>query len=353
MSDQPVTIVVWDAVGNVMWGVPPWDERPESVRALMTEEDPDARAHAPSWADLFRGLNCELIHVTSAAELDAVIARADFLITHKTSTPAETLLRGKKLRLVQHLGFDHRGVPLAAMRALGVPFAATPLVNYFAVAEHCWALILNHLKKMSGQRENMLSGGYLARPWGTFRGLQLACDQTLGLLGFGEIGRPMARIARAFGMRVNYWDITRFPELEAAYEVGYVPWDDLFGASDIVSVHLALNDKTAGIIGARELGLMRPGALFLNTARGKLVDQTALTHALAERRIAAALDVFDPEPLPGDDPLHALHADLSHNVTLTPHNAWQSHWTHVRDSLGIWENVLRVLRGEAPLYLVE
>ena len=97
---------------------------------------------------------------------------------------------------------------------------------------------------------------------------------------------------------------------------------------------------------------MKPGALFMNTARGKLVDQAALTTALRERRITGALDVFDPEPIPVDDPLHALHEDISYNVSLTPHSAWQSPWTHVRDSLGIWNNVLRVLRGEEALHLV-
>jgi phosphoglycerate dehydrogenase-like enzyme len=241
---------------------------------------------------------------------------------------------------------------LDAVRKLTVPCAATPLINYFAVAEHCWALILNHLKKMAGQREGMRTRAYLQRQWGTFRGLQLACDQTLGLLGFGEIARPMARIAKAFNMRVLYWDVVRFEALEAEYGVEYVSWEHIFSEPDIVSVHLALNDKTHGIIGQQEIDRMKQGALFLNTARGKLVDQAALTQAIREKRIAAALDVFAEEPLPANDPLHALHEDLSYDLTLTAHTAWQSPWTHVRDSLVIWNNVLRDLRGEDALYLV-
>ena len=351
-----INIVVWDSVGNVMWGVPEWDSRSEAIRTQLIEEHPSgevgACADAPSWARLFAGYNANLIHVKSAEELAQVIAEADYLITHKVLVPEGIVRTGKRLRLVQHLGFDYRGLPMTAVRELGVPCAATPLINYFAVAEHCWALILGHLKKMAGQREGMRTGAYLQRQWGTFRGLQLACDQTLGLLGFGEIARPMARIARSFNMRVLYWDIMRFESLEAEYGVEYVSWEHIFSQPDIVSVHLALNDKTHGIIGQQEIDSMKRGAFFLNTARGKLVDQVALTQAIRERRIAAGLDVFAEEPLPVDDPLHTLHEDLRHNLTLTAHTAWQSPWTHVRDSLVIWNNVLRDLRGEQILYLI-
>ncbi len=353
---QTINIVVWDSVGNVMWGVPEWDSRPEATRAQLIEEHPNgeagARADAPSWAQLFAGLDVNLTHVKSADELERVIAEADYLITHKVMVPSEVLRKGKRIRLVQHLGFDARGIPLDAVRELSVPCAATPLINYFAVAEHCWALILNHLKKMAGQREGMRTRAYLERQWGTFRGLQLACDQTLGLLGFGEIARPMARIAKAFNMRVLYWDVVRFEVLEAEYGVEYVSWERIFSEPDIVSMHLALNDKTQGIIGKQQIDRMKHGALFLNTARGKLVDQAALTQAIREKRITAALDVFAEEPLPIDDPLHALHEDLSYDLTLTAHTAWQSPWTHVRDSLMIWNNVLRDLRGERVEWLM-
>jgi phosphoglycerate dehydrogenase-like enzyme len=162
------------------------------------------------------------------------------------------------------------------------------------------------------------------------------------------IARPMARQAQAFGMKTLYWDVRRFPELEVAYGIEYVAWDDLFRCSDVLSVQIPIMPETHKIIGAREIGLMKPTALFVNTARGRLVDQPALVEALSQRKIGgAALDVFYEEPLPPDDPLHDLHQDLSYNVTLTSHSAWQGHWTHVRDSLGIWHNVLRVLRGES------
>ncbi|MGH2615241.1 MAG: 2-hydroxyacid dehydrogenase, partial [Thermomicrobiales bacterium] len=132
-----------------------------------------------------------------------------------------------------------------------------------------------------------------------------------------------------------------------AYGMEFVAWDELFAASDIVSVQLALNPQTEGIVGTREIGLMKPTALFINTARGRLVDQVALTEAIEKGRIGAvALDVFAEEPLPVDDPLLRLYDGADERVTLTPHNAWQSPWTWVRDSQELWLNVRRSLRGE-------
>ena len=199
----------------------------------------------------------------------------------------------------------------------------------------------------------MASRGY-GDSWHGFPDTKYLGDLTLGLLGMGEIARPIARVARAFGMPVRYWDIERFPELEAEFGMEFVSWDELFATSDVLSVQLALNPQTEGIIGAREIGLMKPTALFINTARGKLVDQAALTAALAEGRIGAvALDVFAEEPLPVDDPLLSLHEGAEERVTLTPHNAWQSPWTWVRDSQELWLNVLRSLRGEPIRHLVQ
>jgi phosphoglycerate dehydrogenase-like enzyme len=349
---NPIKIVVWDAVGNVLWGVRRWDEWSDHIKAHLLSEDADAITHAPSFEQIFADYPVELCQVKHADELAEQIDDADFLVLHKVQVPGELLRRGRRLQLIQHLGLDYRGVPMEAARTIGVPVAATPLVNYQVVAEHTWALILNHLKQLPAQRVQVQQRAYV-ETWGTFPHVKPVCDLTLGLLGLGEIARPVARIARAFEMPVMYWDIVRFPELERQYGVEYAGWDEVFRRADVLSVHLALNDKTAGIIGAREIGLMKPSALFVNTARGKLVDQSALVSALQAHKLGgAALDVFAEEPLPADDPLHALHEQLAANVTLTPHTAWQSPWTWVRDSHGIWFNVLRQLRGEAIQYLV-
>lgn len=367
---EPVKIVVWDNIGNTLLGVRPWASWSPSIKEWMLAEDPAAEAHAPSFHGLFAGYEVDLQwflgeaagpgifgslaqdyepavrELTDAGQVTAAVADADFVVIHKQTLPAAAVLGAKRLKLLQHLGQDYRGLPVAAAQARGIPMAATPLVNYIAVAEHVWALILNHLKRLQILRRQIQSKSY-GEDWGAIPHLGLARDQTLGLLGFGEIARPIAKIAKAFEMPVIYWDIVRFPELEEEYGVSYVEWDEVFRRSDILSVQLALNEQTAGIIGAREIGLMQPHALFINTARGKLVDQAALTAALQAGRLGgAALDVFFEEPLPPDDPLHDLHERPEANVTLTPHIGWQSPWTWVRDSHEIWNNVLRSLRGE-------
>lgn len=351
-----VKILVWDSVGNVLWGVRLERTLGENWRHMLYPDDPAAIDKAPTFEELFADYEVELLECASLEEVEANIADADFLNLHKVKLPGDVLAKGKRLRLVQHLGLDYRGVPMDAARALGVPVAATPMVNYLSVAEHNWALILNYLRQLPQHRQYMQGRGYQTQGWGAVRTLniKLALDQTLGLLGFGEIARPMARQAQAFGMKSLYWDVQRFPHLEASYNVEYAEWEDVFLRSDIVSVQLPITPETHRLIGEREIGLMKPTALFVNTARGKLLDQPALVKALRDRKIGgAALDVFYDEPLPVDDPLHSLHEDLTYNVTLSPHAAWQGPWTHVRDSLNIWHNVLHTLRDEPINYQVE
>ena len=369
-------IVVWDNIGNVLLGVRPREEWSPRILARLADAGSDAAAQAPSFAELFRGYDVELAWLydpvksragfrelyalnagilrdaTDPATVAATIREANILILHKETVAPEVLRAADGLQLIQHLGQDARGVPLDVAREMGVPVAAVPLTNYLVVAEHSWALILNHLKQLPQQRALLASRQY-ADSWGYAPHLRYVADQTLGLVGLGEIARPLARFARAFDMRVRYWDRVRFPDLEAQYGLDYAEWDDLFRESDVVSVQLALNPQTEGIIGAREIGLMKPTALFVNTARGRLVDQAALTAALRARRIGgAALEVSAEEPLPADDPLLDLHDDLSLNVTLTPHSSSIAPWTWLRDSQAIWHNVLRALRGERVEWLV-
>lgn len=353
IENERIKIVVWDKVGNVMWGVRPWDEWSLRAQAFLLMEDPDGRAHAPDFAELFKDYNVHLRHVATMEELATEIDDADFLVVHKNNVPPEVLQRGEKLRLIQHLGWDYRGIPIPTAQAMSVPVAATPLVNYLVVAEHGWALMLALLKRLPYQQRYMDERAYLTHGWGIVAGVRKVRGLKLGLLGFGEIARPMAKMAEAFGMECVYWDIVRFPELEIQYKVRYVEWEELFSQSDVVSVQLALNEQTENIIGTHEFGLMKRDALLINTARGKLVQHHALVEALRSHRIGgAAIDAFPEEPLPADDPLHDLHLDPHYNVILTPHTAWQGHWTHIHDSLEIWHNVLRVLRNEPVQHLV-
>jgi phosphoglycerate dehydrogenase-like enzyme len=376
MSAERVKIVVWDSIGNTLLGVRPWASWDASVQETLLRENPMAEAIALplqkilsdydidlNWfnsadapygpfGQLYADYEGSLRFTRSVEEIVAAIEDADYLITHKERLPAEALERARRLRLIQHLGQDYRGVPIEAARASGIPVAATPLINYITVAEQVWAYILNWAKRLPSLRTHMANHAYVDS-WHSFPDTKYVGDLTLGILGMGEIARPIARVAQAFDMPMRYWDIERFPDLEATYGIEFVSWDELFAISDVLTVQLALNPQTEGIIGAREIGLIKPTALFINTARGKLVDQAALTRALAAGQIGAvALDVFVEEPLPVDDPLLRLHDGADERVTLTPHNAWQSPWTWVRDSQELWLNVRRSLRGEPIEHLV-
>ncbi len=374
---EKLKIVVWDNIGNTLLGMRPWDAWPPGVRERLSIEDPDARSRVVSIDDLlsdheielvwlcdpvksqrgfravFDEFGARLMDTSDPGAIERELADADFLILHKESLPAEALDNAGGLRLIQHLGLDYRGVPLEAARSRGIPVAATPLINYSAVAEHVWAMILVDLKRLADQRDYMTSRAYRDE-WGAYHpGVQIVSDLTLGLLGLGEIARPVARIARAFNMRTIYWDITRFSDLEGSLGVEYVDGDDLFTQSDVLSVQLALNEQTEGIIGAREFGLMKPTALFVNTARGKLVDEHALADALESGEIrAAAIDAFAEEPVPTDSRLHALHEAHPQRVVLTPHSAAQGPWTWIRDSQELWFNIRRALDGESAHHLV-
>lgn len=372
-----IKIVIWDNIGNTLLGMRPWNAWPASVQDRLRAEEAVTRTRVVTIADLFpdyeidlvwlfdpvkaqRGFHglfgefgARLVHTSEPDALERELADADFLIMHKETLPASALAQAHNIRLIQHLGLDHRGVPMEAARSRGIPVTATPLINYSAVAEHVWAMILTDLKRMFDQRHHMASHNYLTA-WGAYHpGVQIVSDLTLGLVGLGEIARPVANIARAFNMRTIYWDIVRFPELEERLGVEYVKWEDLFRQSDVLSVQLALNDHTEGIIGAREFALMKPTALFVNTARGKLVDEEALADALDAREIrAAAIDAFNDEPLPTQSRLHALHDVHPQRVVLTPHSAAQGPWTWIRDSQELWFNVRRMLDGKPVKHLV-
>src|SRR4051794_8047617 len=225
-----VKIVVWDNIGNTMLGMRAWDQWETSTQDRLLIEDPGARTRVISFNELFADQNIELVWlydpvksqrgfrtffdenqqylrpVTSPADLGDALSHADFAVLHKEMLPAAALDGATKLRLIQHLGHDYRGLPVDVARAKGIPAAATPLVNYSAVAEHVWATILNHLKRLPDQRAYMESGDY-QREWGAYHPcVQIVSDLTIGLVGMGEIARPIAQVAQAFNMRVIYWD---------------------------------------------------------------------------------------------------------------------------------------------------
>jgi glyoxylate reductase/D-3-phosphoglycerate dehydrogenase len=174
-------------------------------------------------------------------------------------------------------------------------------------------------------------------------------DKVLGIVGLGTIGKKVARLALAFGMVVHYYDIARLSEAEEdALGVRFRLLPEILRGSDILSLHVPLNESTRRMIGAAELAVMKPSAIIVNTSRGPVIDEKALTAVLAAGKLfGAGLDVFDEEPTPPDNPLLKLD-----NVILTAHLAgptFESNITRLRNG---FDNVQRVARGEPALWVV-
>jgi len=253
-----------------------------------------------------------------------------------------------RLKLVQLISAGYDRLDVEAARRAGVPIANNGGANSVAVAEHTLLLMLAVYRKLSWHHANVVTGKWRVGDFASHRLYELE-GKTLGIVGLGTIGKKVARRAAAFGLRIQYYDIVRLPEdAEDALGVRFALFPELLRTSDIVSLHVPLNKVTRNLIGARELGLMQPSAVLINTCRGPVVDETALHAALTGGRIAAAgLDVMVQEPPLANHPLFALE-----NVTFTPHMAgptWEN-WT--KAFRNAFDNVQRVARGERPLWVI-
>jgi len=265
-------------------------------------------------------------------------ARADALLTLLTDRIDGALLdRAPTVRVVANMASGYDNLALADLTERRIAASNTPDVLTDATADLTWALILAAARRL-GEGDRALRAG----AWRTWEpdfltGLDL-CGATLGIVGLGRIGAAVARRAHGFGMRVVAWSRTR----PTAPGVDWRPLHELLAGADVVTIHCALTAETTGLIGARELALMKPTAVLVNTARAEIVDHDALLGALASGRIAAAgLDVFDTEPLPLDDPLLGLP-----NVILLPHLGSATVGTRARMANIAVDNVLAGLRGE-------
>ncbi len=253
-----------------------------------------------------------------------------------------------KLKLVQLLSAGYDRVDVEAARKAGVPVANNGGANAIAVAEHTLMLMLAVLKRLVRFHNDVVAGKWRVGGLADERVYELA-GKTLGIVGLGNIGKKVARRAAAFDMRVQYTDIARLTEdQEDALGVRFVLLAELLRTSDVVSLHVPLDDSTRNLLSAREFALMKPTAILVNTCRGPVVDETALYHALAERRIAAAgLDVLVEEPPKPNHPLFVLP-----NVTLTPHSAgptWENWTARFRNG---FDNIQRVAAGRAPRWVI-
>ena len=242
------------------------------------------------------------------------------------------------------VGYDSIDVPAATAR--GVAVCNTPGVLTAAVADLTVALIIALARRLPEYAQFVRSGAWARREPPP----ELAHDiagKTLGVVGFGRIGREVARRMQVMGMQPIWYDVfDRLPP--GAPQIPYRPLDELLAGSDFVTIHMDLNEGSRHLIGARELGLMRPAAYLVNTARGGVVDQAALTAALQQGRLAGAgLDVLEQEPPAPADPILTLP-----NVIVFPHMGTATHETRKAMRELAVENVVAVLAGRRPPAIV-
>ena len=215
------------------------------------------------------------------------------------------------LKLISIWGAGTDNVDLEGARELGITVSNTPGANAVAVAEHTIAILLSVARQIPYLDHEVRSG-----KWPRGEMIQLH-GKVMGLIGLGAIGKQVARIARGLGMEVLAWTFNPSAKRAEESNVRFVSKEDLLKNSDCVSLHLSLSDKGRGFFKKEDFDLMKPSALFVNTARAGLIEPGALYQALKSKKIAgAALDVFDQEPLPPGDPITTLP-----NVVITPHNA--------------------------------
>jgi phosphoglycerate dehydrogenase-like enzyme len=309
-------------------------------------------SQTPAILDIARSLTpsgFELVVVNPGTpEFYQAAAEAEYFLGLARQMGGEFFRAAPKLRLVQLLSAGYDRVDIEAARKAGVPVANNGGANAIAVAEHTLMLMLAVLKRVVRFHNDVVAGKWRAGDSPETRVYELA-GKTLGIVGLGNIGKKVARRAAAFDMRVLYYDIARLTlDQEDALGVHFALYTELLQSSDVLSLHVPLDHSTRNMIGARELGLMKPTSIIVNTCRGPVVDEDALYRALSDGKISGAgLDVFVEEPPAKTHPVFSLP-----NVTLTPHSAgptWENWTSRFRNG---FDNIQRVASGQRARWVI-
>jgi phosphoglycerate dehydrogenase-like enzyme len=311
----PLRCVVLDDYQNVATELADWSPVEDTVEVVSLSE-----------------------HLDDEGELAAALATADIVVTlrERVPFPASLIARLPRLKLLIASGMRNTVIDYAAAEAHGVTVCGTASSSAPPV-ELTWALLLGLARGVVEESNSLRAGG----PWQQTVGADLH-GRTLGLLGLGKIGSRVAAIGLAFGMRVTAWSqhLTRERTDEIGVQLASSK-EELLADSDFVSVHLALGDRTRGLLGPAELALLKPTAYLINTSRAAIVDQDALLAALHEGRIAGAgIDVFDSEPLPAGHPMRTAPRLLA-----TPHLGYVSHANYTTYYGQAVENIQAYLAG--------
>ncbi|MFD7300974.1 D-2-hydroxyacid dehydrogenase family protein [Streptomyces pharetrae] len=316
------------------------------LRCALLDDFQNAATTAADWSPVADRVEVVPFteHFADEDDLAAALAGFDCVVTlrERVAFPASLLGRLPRLKLIVATGMRNSVIDHTAARAHGITVCGTESSSTPPV-ELTWALILGLARGLVAESTALREGG----PWQSTVGADLH-GRTLGLLGLGRIGSRVAQVGLAFGMDVVAWshNLTRERTDEAGVRLA-ASKAELLAAGDFVSVHLALSDRTRGLLGAAELALLKPTAYLVNTSRAAIVDQDALLAALREGRIAGAgVDVFDVEPLPAGHPMRTAPRLLA-----TPHLGYVSRANYARYYGQAVENIRAYLDG-APIRLL-
>ena len=312
------------------------------LRCAILDDYQNAALSMAEWSPLAGSVEVKALtdHLVGP-ELIRAIAECEILVIMRERTPFDAALFEAlpKLKLLITSGMRNASIDLAAAARHGVTVCGTGSAST-PPTELTWALILGLARHLVPEATAIRANG----PWQSSVGADLH-GRRLGLIGLGKIGTAVAKVGLAFGMQVAAWSQNLTQErADAAGVRRAASKDALLAESDFVSIHLVLSERSRGLIGARELGVMKPDAYLINTSRAPIVDQDALANALQHRRIAGAgLDVFETEPLPADSVWRRLD-----NVLATPHLGYVSqanYRTYFRETV---EDIQAFLAG-APV----
>jgi phosphoglycerate dehydrogenase-like enzyme len=295
-----------------MSGATAHGQQRKTMKIAILDDYQNVALRMADWSPVARRAEIAVFndHVADPNALVERLLPFDVICVMRERTPLsrDVIERLPRLKLIASTGSRNASIDVAAAEERGIRITATGYRSTPTI-EMTWALILASERHIVQENNSVRAGG-----WQTSIGRELD-GKVLGVLGLGNIGSQVARIGRAFGMQVLAWSQNLTAEVAKAAGATRVGKEELFRRADMVTIHLILSDRTRGLVGAREIALMRPTSRLINTSRGPIVDDASLIEALRSRRIAgAALDVFDREPLPLNHPFRQLD-----NVLATPH----------------------------------
>ena len=308
-------------------------------RCAILDDYQKVALKSADWSKVATELDCKIFNEHLGSQENVIKALQGFEIIcamrERTAFPRAVIEKLPDLKLLITTGMRNASIDVAAAREHGVVVCGTPATGN-PTSGIAIGLMLELTRRIGYENARLKAGA----PWQSTIGLDLE-GLTLGVIGLGKLGARTSRIAQAFGMKVMAWSQNLTPEKCKAVGVEYAQKDELFRQSDLITIHVVLSQRTRGLVGAKELALMKPTAYIINTSRGPIIEEGALLAALREKRIAGAgLDVFDVEPLPTDHPLRKMD-----NVVLTPHLGYVSLQNYRAYFSGVVDDIRAFLDG--------